>query len=157
MEEKESRAKETMRIMGLQLWVFNASWFLTYLAVFLAVSALVTAIISSTFLNRSDPLLIFALLFLFTLSLIPFGESLILLSNRFSSLRCPLLVSVSPLLSFSGSAPPLLRVGQRGRQVRPLLLVGLLLCGLFALLSARFSSPSVLWVNRFLLLRFRFC
>lgn len=74
MEEKESRAKETMRIMGLHLWVFNASWFLTYLAVFFAVSALVTAIISSTFLNRSNPLLIFALLFLFTLSLIPFGE-----------------------------------------------------------------------------------
>jgi hypothetical protein len=74
VEEKESRAKETMRIMGLKLWVFHASWFLTYLVIFFVVSVMVTAIISSTFLNRSDPLLVFALLFSFTLSLIPFGE-----------------------------------------------------------------------------------
>lgn len=31
VEEKETRAKETMYIMGLKAWVFSISWATTYL------------------------------------------------------------------------------------------------------------------------------
>lgn len=31
VEEKETRAKETMHIMGLKSWVFYLSWLMTYL------------------------------------------------------------------------------------------------------------------------------
>ena len=39
MEEKETRARETMCIMGLQPWALNAAWAATY-AVILAVVSL---------------------------------------------------------------------------------------------------------------------
>lgn len=30
VEEKETKAKETMLIMGLRPWIFNAAWWMTY-------------------------------------------------------------------------------------------------------------------------------
>jgi hypothetical protein len=34
VEEKETRAKETMYIMGLKSWVFSLSWVVTYMVCF---------------------------------------------------------------------------------------------------------------------------
>ena len=54
MEEKESRARETMCIMGLQPWALNASWAVTYAAILSAVSLAVAVVCKASFLPRTD-------------------------------------------------------------------------------------------------------
>jgi hypothetical protein len=74
VEEKETRAKETMYIMGLKPWVFSTSWLLTYMAVFFMVSLSVSLLLSVTIFPHSDLSILFLLFFLFTVSLISFGK-----------------------------------------------------------------------------------
>eukprot|EP00850_Spirogloea_muscicola_P017011 SM000142S00525 [mRNA] locus=s142:89468:101029:- [translate_table: standard] len=100
VEEKETKSKEIMRIMGLRLWIFMFSWFLTYLMVFAIVSLSVTLLVHFTFLPKSNILLIFLLMFLFTSALIPFA---FFLSVFFSSAK--LAAIAAPFFHFASIMP----------------------------------------------------
>eukprot|EP00850_Spirogloea_muscicola_P023272 SM000343S12828 [mRNA] locus=s343:29457:40992:- [translate_table: standard] len=100
VEEKETKSKEIMRIMGLRLWIFMFSWFLTYLVVFAIVSLSVTLLVHFTFLPQSNVLLVFLLMFLFTSSLIPFA---FFLSVFFSSAK--LAAIAAPFFHFASIMP----------------------------------------------------
>ncbi|KAG0616755.1 hypothetical protein M758_5G140000 [Ceratodon purpureus] len=100
VEDKESRAKQTMQIMGLKSWVFAVSWLMTYLVIFLLISIMMTTLLSMTFFPRSDPSLLFILYFLFTTSLISFG---FFLSVLFS--RSKLAAIVAPFILFIALMP----------------------------------------------------
>ena len=54
MEEKESRARETMCIMGLQPWALSAAWAATYAAILSIVSLAVAIVSKASFLPRTD-------------------------------------------------------------------------------------------------------
>eukprot|EP01083_Nonionella_stella_P146792 462174_1 len=92
VEEKESRTKETMNMMGLKSWICWLSWFLTYLAIFTTVSALGALMLTVSVFGRSSALLLFLLLFAFVLSLLALN---MLLSVFFS--RAKLAAIMGPL------------------------------------------------------------
>ncbi|CAM6001577.1 unnamed protein product [Sphagnum balticum] len=100
VEEKETRAKETMYIMGLKPWVFSTSWLLTYMAVFFMVSLSVSSLLSVTIFPHSDLSILFLLFFLFTASLISFG---FFLSVFFS--KAKLAAIVAPFIHFGAIMP----------------------------------------------------
>ena len=54
VEEKESRARETMCIMGLQPWALSAAWAATYAAILTIVSLAVALVSKASFLPRTD-------------------------------------------------------------------------------------------------------
>jgi len=68
VEEKETRMREVMKIMGLRDWVHHLSWFITSFVLFLWIAITCTLITTSTFLRSSNKSLIFAYFFLFTMS-----------------------------------------------------------------------------------------
>ncbi|CAN0198332.1 unnamed protein product [Discosporangium mesarthrocarpum] len=68
VEEKESRVRETMRIMGLRSQVHNLSWWVTGWVVFTLIATSISCLLSSTFLPASDGSLLFAYILLFSLS-----------------------------------------------------------------------------------------
>nr|XP_024376526.1 ATP-binding cassette sub-family A member 1-like isoform X3 [Physcomitrium patens]XP_024376527.1 ATP-binding cassette sub-family A member 1-like isoform X3 [Physcomitrium patens] len=82
VEDKESRAKQTMLTMGLKPWVFSVSWHMTYLATFMLNSICMTILMSMTIFHRSDPSLLFVMYFFFTTSLISFGFFLSVFFSR---------------------------------------------------------------------------
>ncbi|KAL3693440.1 hypothetical protein R1sor_007091 [Riccia sorocarpa] len=100
VEEKETRSKETMHIMGLKPWVFYCSWLFTYLVVFLLVSVSVSVVLKLTYFPQSDVGVVFTLFFLFTASLIPFG---FFLSVFFS--KSKLAAIVAPFVHFAAIMP----------------------------------------------------
>ena len=100
VEEKETRMKEVMKIMGLQDWVLAAAWSLTYLFVFAVIGVVDTLMLSSTALETSDPVLLFIFLMLFFSSLVTFS---FLISVFFS--RAKLAAIVAPIALFSTLMP----------------------------------------------------
>ena len=68
VEEKETRMREVLKIMGLRDWVHQLSWFLTAFVLFFWI-ALSTTIFTTSFLFRfSNKVLIFLYFFLFSMS-----------------------------------------------------------------------------------------
>lgn len=84
VEEKESRAREIMRIMGMKEWPLAAAWWATYLVLFIAVAAVAAAVLRPAVFPNSDYALLAAFLFCFALSCIPLG---FLISCFFSRAR----------------------------------------------------------------------
>ena len=73
VEEKETKVKEGMLMMGLHPSVFWACWGLTYVIVDAVISLIVTIVMCATgLLAQSSPLLVFILLWSFCVSTIPF-------------------------------------------------------------------------------------
>ncbi|CAM9602166.1 unnamed protein product [Ectocarpus fasciculatus] len=68
VEEKESRVRETMRIMGLRVWCHELSWLITGAAVFAFIAVTVAALLSWTFLPLADGSLVLVYMASFTLS-----------------------------------------------------------------------------------------
>ena len=54
VEEKESRARETMCVMGLQPWALNAAWAATYAAILTTVSLTVAVVCKASFLPNTS-------------------------------------------------------------------------------------------------------
>jgi len=108
VEEKESKTKELMKIMGLRDSAFGLSWFLTYLILFLLISILSTILMCSTFVMYSNSVIIFLLVFLFLTSLIPFCFAVSAFFNKAKSASIvgPLIlfVAVMPRYAFLRSA-----------------------------------------------------
>mmetsp|Transcript_7891 Transcript_7891/g.23248 ORF Transcript_7891/g.23248 Transcript_7891/m.23248 type:complete len:2373 (+) Transcript_7891:472-7590(+) len=95
VEEKESGARDLLYIHGLQPWVLHCAWVLTYLAVFTIVSGAVTGVCIASFLQRTQPSVLLALLLGFSLSELAFG---VLVASVFS--RAKIAAIVGPLLHF---------------------------------------------------------
>jgi ABC-type multidrug transport system ATPase subunit len=70
VEEKESRAKETMKMMGLFNWVFIAAHFLTYFLIFLVIAIVETILLKGSILSHTNVGLIFVYFLLFNLSML---------------------------------------------------------------------------------------
>eukprot|EP00919_Chromeraceae_sp_WS-2016_P045866 GHVR01109062.1.p1 GENE.GHVR01109062.1~~GHVR01109062.1.p1 ORF type:complete len:1632 (+),score=425.06 GHVR01109062.1:892-5787(+) len=83
MEEKESRMKESLRMMGMTNTMLWASWYLTYMILFVTTSLLVACICIGVF-PLSNFLLVFLFLCLFSLATISFC---MLLQSFFSSAK----------------------------------------------------------------------
>lgn len=72
VEEKESRMRELMIIMGLRPWVLNLSWSMTAFVLYFWIALTSTLISTATFFPSSSKTLVFAYFFLFNMSEVPF-------------------------------------------------------------------------------------
>jgi ATP-binding cassette subfamily A (ABC1) protein 3 len=82
VEEKESRMKETLFILGLRGWAHWFSWIFTSLCVFFIITLTVTASLTSTVLQYSDPAYIFLYVGLFSTAIMGFCFTLAALFSR---------------------------------------------------------------------------
>jgi len=73
VEDKESRMKETLKMMGLLNWVFVTSYGITYFIIFTAIAILQTILMCASVLSYSSPALVFFFFWLFGLSMMCLG------------------------------------------------------------------------------------
>ncbi|KAL7700255.1 ABC1 transporter [Lotmaria passim] len=69
--EKELRIRESMLIMGMKNWAVYVCEFLTQLPVNVLTCALIAIMLKLTYVTKSDPLVLFLVFFLFSLTTIP--------------------------------------------------------------------------------------
>ncbi|KAK9829531.1 hypothetical protein WJX72_006343 [[Myrmecia] bisecta] len=100
VEEKETRARETMMIMGLRPWVLSTAWALTYGVIFCFVAASVTLTCCLSFLPSTSPGLLFTLLLAFSASELAFG---LMVASIFSNAKIAGIVA--PLAHFAALMP----------------------------------------------------
>ncbi|KAG3081260.1 hypothetical protein JG687_00006803 [Phytophthora cactorum] len=82
IQEKETRSREYLKILGMSESAIIVSWYITYLIIFV-LSAILQAIASSAGLfPNSDPVLIFIFFLLFSLSVLSFGFFMSTLFSR---------------------------------------------------------------------------
>jgi hypothetical protein len=77
-EEKESKSREGMKMMGLKDSAYFLSWYVFFLVIVIVMSLLVTMMLSINVLRDTNKLFIFAASFFFGMSL--FGFSLVIVS-----------------------------------------------------------------------------
>jgi ABC-2 family transporter protein len=100
VEEKETRMRETLFILGLRGWAHWLSWFLTALLVFLTITITVTVSLTFTVLQYSDPTYIFAFVGLFSSATIGLCFTL---SSLFS--KAKLAAIMAPVVLFATILP----------------------------------------------------
>jgi len=100
VDEKESRTKEIMRIMGLQDWVFAASWFISYFLLFTLTALLVTLMMCYTVWQSSSMFLVFALFVAFTCAAINLS---FLIATFFN--KAKLASIIAPIVVFAFAMP----------------------------------------------------
>jgi hypothetical protein len=100
VEEKETRMRETLFILGLRGWAHWCSWLITSLLVFLFITTTITASLVKTVLQYSDPMLIFAFVGLFSTSTIGVCFSLGALFSR-----AKLAAIMAPVILFATILP----------------------------------------------------
>jgi hypothetical protein len=100
VEEKELKLREVMKIMGLQDWAHQLSWFISAFVLFFWIAISCTFLTKSSFLKQSSSVLLFAYFFLFTMSEVNFA---FLLSTFFSNSK--LAAIVGPVALFSALLP----------------------------------------------------
>lgn len=72
VEEKETKMKETLLILGVRGWAHWMSWFITSLLIFLIITVAATFTLTSTMLEKSSVGYIFVYILLFSMSTIGF-------------------------------------------------------------------------------------
>ena len=75
-EEKEGKAREGMKMMGLKDATYFISWFLFYVGIILVEALIITAVIKPSFLILANAFLIFIMSFLYGIS--TFGIAVVL-------------------------------------------------------------------------------
>lgn len=100
VEEKEARLRQTLRCMGLRYDALVSAWLLTGAAQFTLTATFVTAVICSTFVANSNPLLIFLWVETFLLSTVSLS---LLMSTAFS--RAKLAAVAAPMLYVAAVVP----------------------------------------------------
>eukprot|EP01083_Nonionella_stella_P227102 806033_1 len=73
VEDKETRTKETMNMMGLKSWVFWATWYSTYVGIAFCTSFIGTVIMTHTVYQHMSPMIFFTFMFTYALSIISLG------------------------------------------------------------------------------------
>nr|CAJ2466288.1 unnamed protein product [Leishmania braziliensis] len=99
--EKERRVREATLIMGLPLEHLWCSWFLHSAALMFTISFLMTLLLCTTLLVKSDAFCVFLVVFLFSLTCVPLSG---LLAAFFDASRVAALVT--PLIYFAMSLLP---------------------------------------------------
>ena len=99
VEEKETKMREVMKIMGLLDWAHQLSWFLTAFVLFLWIAVSTTYVCTTSFLRHSNSVLIFSYFFLFTLSETSFCLllSVFFSNSKLASIAAPVLLFVTIL------------------------------------------------------------
>ena len=100
VEEKETRMKETLFILGLRGWAHCGSWFLTAILTFLIITLSVTFALTSTLIKYSDPIYVFAFIGLFSTANIGFCFTIAALFSK-----AKLSAIVGPLALFGTILP----------------------------------------------------
>jgi ATP-binding cassette subfamily A (ABC1) protein 3 len=100
VEEKETRMRETLFILGLRGWAHWMSWFFTGLLIFLIITVTVTVSLAMTVLQYSDPAYIFAFVGLFSTSTMGLCFTL---ASLFS--KAKLAAIISPVVLFATILP----------------------------------------------------
>jgi ATP-binding cassette subfamily A (ABC1) protein 3 len=100
VEEKETRMKETLCILGLKGWAHWLSWFITAIIVFFIITVTVTLAMTKTLVKYSDPVYIFLLVGLFSTATIGFCFTL---AAMFS--RAKLAAIIGPMALFATILP----------------------------------------------------
>jgi ABC-2 family transporter protein len=77
-EEKESKSREGMKMMGLKDSTYFLSWFVFYAVIIIVMSTVITLMVSINLFPNSNKFLIFMMSFFYGLSL--FGFSLVVVS-----------------------------------------------------------------------------
>ena len=72
-EEKESKAREGMKMMGLKDFTYYLSWFIFYTVIIIIMSAIMTLLVGLNVFSQSNGLLILILAILYGLSLFGFA------------------------------------------------------------------------------------
>ncbi|KAJ0410416.1 hypothetical protein P43SY_002748 [Pythium insidiosum] len=84
IQEKETRAREYMKILGVREHQILLAWYVTYIAIFVIAAVLQTLAAQQGLFRHSDGALLFLFFFLFSLSVLSFG---FLVSTLFSRSR----------------------------------------------------------------------
>lgn len=102
-EEKESKSREGMKMMGLKDSTYFLSWFTTFAIVVFVMSLLITVICSFVTFRQSNKLLLFFLAFIYGISLFGFAVVIvaILPTQRSSSLAASLLHIVTYFIVYA--------------------------------------------------------
>lgn len=107
VEEKESRMRELINIMGMPEYVYNMAWFLTAFILFSWIAATSTAIAHKSFLPKTSVVILFAYFFFFAMSEVSFSFFLSVFFNnsRLSAIVGPvvLFITVLPKYVFFGT------------------------------------------------------
>ena len=106
VEEKETRMKETLFILGVRGWVHWLSWWITSLVVFLFITWTVTVTLTATVLQYSNRRYIFVLIGLFSTSTIGFCFTV---ASCFS--RAKLAAILGPMTLFATILPKFIFFG----------------------------------------------
>ncbi len=70
VEEKESKMKETLKIMGMKSWPYAMSWIVLYLIIFMVINLCTVLLLKSTFFYKSNFFVLFITFGIFYISLI---------------------------------------------------------------------------------------
>lgn len=109
VEEKESKTKETMKIMGLKDWALVLSWVITYSIVFTIISVSIALVLSSTVLQRSSFSVICVYIVLFGWSCITFAflVSVFFSKAKLAGILAPILLTIAlmPRYAYFSSSP----------------------------------------------------
>ncbi|GMH55684.1 hypothetical protein TL16_g01967 [Triparma laevis f. inornata] len=128
VEEKESRMKETMLILGVKPWVHWMSWIVTAYITFTIIAFLVSHTISTTFLPNTDRTLMFMYIWLFCASVIGFS---FFVASFFS--KAKLAAIIGPVALFASLMPRWIFYGSnRYEAENSKMLASLLPCTAFA-------------------------
>ena len=73
VEEKESRMKQTLFILGIKPWSYYLSWCITSFVTFLIISLIVTGLLATTIFNHTSTSLLFLYILSFSSSIISFS------------------------------------------------------------------------------------
>lgn len=97
-EEKESKSREGMKMMGLKHSSYYLSWFVFHLIISLIMSLVITLMLLINLFPESNKFLIFMMTFLYSLSL--FGFSVVIVSVFPNSRSAATAATLSHLVSY---------------------------------------------------------
>nr|CAJ2468856.1 unnamed protein product [Leishmania braziliensis] len=105
--EKELRIREAMLIMGLRQWAIYVSEFVVQLAIFVPTCVLCVVMLKLTYVTKSDPLILFLIFFLFSLTTIPLSGMIAVFfsKSRLASLVTPVIyfILVIPMFAMTNT------------------------------------------------------
>lgn len=82
VEEKETKVKETMFIMGLKPWAHWVAWLTCSMAIFGLIATLVTGILSGNIMTYSSRVYVFSWIFFFSTSTVGFSFTIASLFSK---------------------------------------------------------------------------
>lgn len=150
VEEKETRMREIMKIMGLLDYVHLLSWFITAFVLFFWIALSSSYVCSASFLKASNTVLVFAYFFLFAMSEITFC---FFLSVFFSNAK--LAAIAAPVLLFTTILPRFIFFSTNNEELFMAKYAASLLSptaftfGADIIANAEFTGIGVQWSNMF--------